>query len=373
MHCQSIVQALEGRFDVRVIAPRPKQVQAKESNLAIFPVLLDWISNLFRQTFLKHSTGKGRGQSVPTRAIVASGFFAGSVGLLWARLRRIPLVYYVPDPPEAVSMQFHDLAPGNARRIEWLVVRIERMIMRRANIVMIPSSTMEKYVLGEGVAGDNILVFPRLHEEPKLSLANVQRWQKQLGLQDRVGVVFVGSLDHPPNMRSFQFIRNVLAPRLQEAVPQARLIIAGRGSEGLTADLPRNMSVLGPVEDLEGLLFACSVGIAPMDVKGGTSNKIIDYLLHGLQVTATIEAAEGVISSPNLKISDEDGFASAVCSQVLGAERGSDAETKRSPDPAYLENYVRSKAPKQLTDKLGLLIRSGNGGSPRLSREVQGP
>jgi len=180
-------------------------------------------------------------------------------------------------------------------------------------------------------------------EMPRYSPENVQGWQTRFKLDTRVGVVFVGSFQYPPNVRAFEYICSKLAPRLSQSEAQAQILVAGLGSEPFAKNLPDNVQVLGTVDDLDGLLYASAVGIAPMDVAGGTSGKVVDFMLHGLTTVATPEAVQGVENSELLHVVPLDHFADMVIRLAKAWKADPHRAGPPEADSRYREIYTGSE------------------------------
>ena len=95
-------------------------------------------------------------------------------------------------------------------------------------------------------------------------------------------------------------------------VPNARLVLAGRGSEELTGP---NVSSLGYVLDLNDVYANARVAIAPLRSGAGTRLKILEGLAHGVPVVSTSIGAEGLAleADRDFVLADSpEAFASAV-------------------------------------------------------------
>jgi hypothetical protein len=166
-------------------------------------------------------------------------------------------------------------------------------------------------------------------------------------------VVFVGSFEYLPNVQAFRFLCDSLAPEISSRDPRIRIVVAGRGSEGLAGGVPPNVSVVGTVDDLSSLLFACSVGVAPMTIPGGTSMKIVDYVLHGLEVVATPEASRGVDPSPRIHGARLSEFVQRVCEVASRVDRpGATPTHSPPPDPFYVKAYTEGAGSSAAIDTI---------------------
>lgn len=150
-------------------------------------------------------------------------------------------------------------------------------------------------------------------------------------------LLFVGSYAHRPNRLAADFLLRIW-PRLRAERPDARLVLAGRGSrEHLAAAGPlddwatRGVEALGFVEDLAGTFRGSRLFVAPLAEGGGIKIKILEALARGLPTVTTPVGAEGIAGEASgtlyLAPSDE-GFVPAVLSALdddearLRSERG---------------------------------------------------
>ena len=110
-------------------------------------------------------------------------------------------------------------------------------------------------------------------------------------------MIFVGALWYEPNAAALRwFVKDVL-PRIRQLVPEAILIIAGRGplSEGLPELLSEpGIEVHESPATLDDLYARASLSVAPLLTGGGTSIKVLESLAHGVPTVATPVAARGL-------------------------------------------------------------------------------
>ena len=278
--------------------------------------------------------------------IVGFGAVVAGPSALWAALTCSRFVYYPQDYTPRVAESWSHTGRGDVKLLKWLIWPIEKIALKRANMILVYSEAMRNDFLTAGVSRSKLRIYSIPHRIPMADPVNVEGWRRELALEQKVGVAFVGSLEYPPNLRSFEFIRCRLAPKLMELVPNVVLVICGLGSDRYGGRCPANMRLLGPVKDLDGVLFACKIGIAPMDTPGGKSNKVIDYALHGLSVVATPQATRGMPESPSVKVADIQDFVDSVCLEVARLSQET-IPRDHAPDPAYV-TYVRQFSAAEL-------------------------
>ncbi|WP_246707252.1 glycosyltransferase family 4 protein [Mesorhizobium sp. NZP2077] len=109
-------------------------------------------------------------------------------------------------------------------------------------------------------------------------------------------IVFIGHLAYPPNVDAMQRLTSVILPRIRNALPDARLVVAGRTPTPevrALAGLPGVELIEDPV-DVAPFLSSAHLTIVPLTAGGGTRIKILEAMAAGVPVIATPVAAEGL-------------------------------------------------------------------------------
>lgn len=136
------------------------------------------------------------------------------VGWLYARLRRIPLVYD--------SHENHDFITGALRRR--IFPRLERLLIRNADAVITVGERLAKALCERGAKRVVIIGNWKRLEDFEVDPAQVQRLREALKLNEsRLTIAYIGTL--APNRK----IRTLL--EAVEQSPEVSLLIGGRGSE----------------------------------------------------------------------------------------------------------------------------------------------
>ena len=109
-------------------------------------------------------------------------------------------------------------------------------------------------------------------------------------------VLFLGSYHHPPNRLAAERLVRQIWPVVMRALPGARLIIAGPGSDTLPSrNIQQNgIEYLGFVEDLDALYAGARVFCAPIVSGSGTRLKMIEAASFARPIVSTPIAAEGL-------------------------------------------------------------------------------
>lgn len=121
--------------------------------------------------------------------------------------------------------------------------------------------------------------------------------------------VLIGNFNYAPNEESAMYLIKNVAPEIKKKDDRIKFIIVGAGSDvKFSRYNSDNIISAGIVDDLSEIYRQCQIGINLSITRGGTSIKNIEYLVNGLIVVSTEEAAIGVIKSSNLFISDRKDF-----------------------------------------------------------------
>ena len=136
-------------------------------------------------------------------------------------------------------------------------------------------------------------------------------------------VLFLGTMSWGPNAAAARFLAAEVMPELRRQVPDARLLVVGRGPPAdLTSDAAAGVEVTGGVPDVTPYLRRASVMAVPLDAGGGTRLKILEAFAAGLPVVSTAVGAEGIDATPgeHLVRAERPDFARAVADLLGNAE-----------------------------------------------------
>ena len=134
-------------------------------------------------------------------------------------------------------------------------------------------------------------------------------------------LLFVGAYWYQPNADAAAFLIERVWPRIHQAMPQARLIIAGVSPELIPGynSRPPGVEFTGFVDDLEALYRRSAVVCAPILSGAGTRVKIIEAAAYGRPVVSTTLGAEGLSlrDGRELLLRDEPGPFAGACLELL--------------------------------------------------------
>lgn len=134
-------------------------------------------------------------------------------------------------------------------------------------------------------------------------------------------VLFVGAMNRPENEDAVLWFLEQVWPRISQAVPAAKFVIAGaKPSQRLSdvASTAQSVELTGFVETLTPWYEQAAVCVVPLRTGAGVKFKTIDAMISGVPVVTTSVGAEG-IDATNLfsGLTDEaDQFADAVIEEL---------------------------------------------------------
>jgi hypothetical protein len=138
-------------------------------------------------------------------------------------------------------------------------------------------------------------------------------------LGDRRGLFFIGSFWHKPNADGMIWFVDAIWPLIRAEMPAVRMTIAGSnmGEDVLALAAHPGIDVIGFVPEVQPVLDAHRVFVAPLRFGAGMKGKVAQSMIHGLPVVTTSIGAEGMAldDTVHVLVADEPAlFAQAVVS-----------------------------------------------------------
>jgi polysaccharide biosynthesis protein PslH len=138
-------------------------------------------------------------------------------------------------------------------------------------------------------------------------------------------VFYIGSMDWLPNREAVTWFIHNCWEKVREKVPQASLVIGGRGMPLQLFHLNKpHIQIVEHVEDASEFFHAHEVMIVPLLSGSGLRIKIIEGMAYGRAIVSTTIGAEGINyrNGENIIIADSaDSFAAAVAELLLDREK----------------------------------------------------
>ena len=172
-------------------------------------------------------------------------------------------------------------------------------------------------------------------------------------------LLFIGAYDYPPNAVGADRMITRILPLVRQAVPEARLVIAGKKSDHVPAlaggAVPEGVEVTGFVPDLGALYARSRVVVCPLSNGGGTRLKLIEGAAHARPMVSTTVGAEGLdlVDGRDALLRDDDAGFAAACVELLR----DDAACLRLGAAARALAEARYDAPR-IVAEIGTMMRA---------------
>jgi hypothetical protein len=167
-------------------------------------------------------------------------------------------------------------------------------------------------------------------------------------------LVFVGTLAAKHNLVAAQWIVDVLAPSLPEAVT---VLLCGPGSDRFQgSDSGARVVGLGMVDDVDSVVASGDLCLAPLASGAGVKTKVLHYLVHGRRVAGTPVAFEGLENAPGTFSASLDDLPALVGRLIASAEPVPEDEQRVAAQRAWMaEHHAQEQAVRQWREVLGCL------------------
>lgn len=169
---------------------------------------------------------------------------------------------------------------------------------------------------------------------------------------------FTGSLDFHPNIDAAVFAARGVFPHVRAAMPEARLLIAGRHPVDAVLALAAadGVEVLADVTDMTEVLGRTRVGLAPMRAGSGIKNKVLEAWACARPVVMSRVAANGLALPPGHEALVLDG-APALARAALALLR--DPVRANALGAAARAHVAASFSWERQTAAMDALLRAG--------------
>ena len=130
-----------------------------------------------------------------------------------------------------------------------------------------------------------------------------------------VDLLFVGTLDYPPNEAAVKWLLSEVWPRIIATRPGTTLRVAGRRPSKLVRRLvaAARVQLLADFDDVNDVMSSARVAVAPLTVAVGIQNKILEAAARGLPQVVTPAATRGFDPAfPLVVAADAPAFADSV-------------------------------------------------------------
>ncbi|MDB9394049.1 glycosyltransferase [Microcystis aeruginosa] len=210
----------------------------------------------------------------------------------------------------------------------------------------------EKQVLSS-LGVKNVWVIPNIHEEIYLS--------EKVAFDQRSGLVFIGSYNHPPNIDAVKWLCLEIMPLVWASRPDITVNLLGSNLKDEVKELASDKVVVtGYVPEVEPYFQKSRVFVAPLRFGAGMKGKIGQSLSLGLPTITTRIGAEGMglIDHQDVLIADTaEEFAQAVIELYDNRElwqklADNSLETIKRYQPATVQTNLQA-----LLSNLGIIAK----------------
>ncbi len=210
----------------------------------------------------------------------------------------------------------------------------------------------EKQVLSS-LGVKNVWVIPNIHEEISLS--------EKVAFDQRSGLVFIGSYNHPPNIDAVKWLCLEIMPLVWASRPDITVNLLGSNLKDEVKELANDQVIVtGYVPEVEPYFQKSRVFVAPLRFGAGMKGKIGQSLSLGLPTITTRIGAEGMglIDHQDVLIADTaEEFAQAVIELYDNRElwqklADNSLETIKRYQPATVQTNLQA-----LLSNLGIIAK----------------
>jgi glycosyltransferase involved in cell wall biosynthesis len=188
--------------------------------------------------------------------------------------------------------------------------RRERVLGDRFTVLSACSDSDEAYLRKIGCSCP-IHVIPNGFERP------IAEPVSRRVVPPRIG--FIGPFSHPPNLDGIRWFVKECWPLIKREIPDARLRIVGKGSEGVLKPAGPDIDGLGWVSDLVDEIASWSLMIVPVRLGAGTRVKIAQAFSLKCPVVSTSFGAYGydVEEQVELLLADTPRTFAEACTRMI--------------------------------------------------------
>jgi glycosyltransferase involved in cell wall biosynthesis len=162
----------------------------------------------------------------------------------------------------------------------------------------------------------------------------------------------IGTAHWTPTADAMRTLVRDVWPRVAAVVPEARLVVAGRGTDGLGLPESAGVEVAGEVESARELFRRLSLLLFPLARGSGMKVKTLEAMASGVPVVTTAAGAEGIEPSDGVVVRKAPEELAAAAAELLA-----DPQARRERGAAARADFGRLYAPHPATEPLVELYR----------------
>jgi GT2 family glycosyltransferase/glycosyltransferase involved in cell wall biosynthesis len=209
-------------------------------------------------------------------------------------------LHFVREEREA---QLHQNAA--LQRASQITRRQELALVAKSDVTVVVSE-FEKKLLADLLPQAKVEIISNIHNhEPQ-----------RPPYHEREGIIFVGGFRHPPNIDAITWYANDVLPLLRKLLPGVSTKVVGSNMPDTVRNLAAaDLEMLGFIENIDPLLHAARISIAPLRYGAGVKGKVNEAMNYGIPVVATACAVEGMHLRPGEEVmvaESAEEFAKAI-------------------------------------------------------------
>lgn len=222
---------------------------------------------------------------------------------------KVPIIYDTIDLHFLRLKRQKDYLDPSYQNTSWSWETYQKLELNYANQAeaTVVVTEDEKQVLSS-LGVKNVWVIPNIHEEIYLS--------EKVAFDQRSGLVFIGSYNHPPNIDAVKWLCLEIMPLVWASRPDITVNLLGSNLKDEVKELASDQVVVtGYVPEVEPYFQKSRIFVAPLRFGAGMKGKIGQSLSLGLPTITTRIGAEGMglIDHQDVLIADTaEEFAQAV-------------------------------------------------------------
>ena len=267
---------------------------------------------------------------------------------------KVPIIYDTIDLHFLRLKRQKDYLDPSYQNTSWSWQTYQKLELNYANQAeaTVVVTEDEKQVLSS-LGVKNVWVIPNIHEEISLS--------EKVAFDQRSGLVFIGSYNHPPNIDAVKWLCLEIMPLVWASRPDITVNLLGSNLKDEVKELANDQVIVtGYVPEVEPYFQKSRIFVAPLRFGAGMKGKIGQSLSLGLPTITTKIGAEGMglIDHQDVLIADTaEEFARAVIElydnmQLWQKLADNSLETIKRYQPATVQTNLQA-----LLSNLGIVAK----------------